>query len=259
MSSLLLRIGGEIGSPFLLANFVSLKKYLLKTIGRYQRDSSSRLGGVTSDYYMPNYEANVSAAIELPSGFGEGFPDSEAMKSLNKKTLYSQIIKRDNFVSIRSNAFSYEASPHVNKLVVKTGAGDDIVSLGTSGESDNDFYFKSIRINTGTGDDIIGTYSKHYANYPNGNADLGDPPDIAYQSGAGKDIFYGVPQGAIAVVKDFNIKKDSIGLNGFTRRYKLFEVDGGVALVDRRHRDGMLLLEGVENKSDVNIISEALI
>lgn len=258
MSAISLKIGDEFGSPSLLANFVSLKKYLLKTISRHQKDSSSRVGGVTGDYYMPDYDAKVYADIELPSGFGEGFPDSEAMKSLNKKTLYSQIIERDNFVTIKSNAFSYEASAYVNKLVVRTGAGDDIVSLGTGRDGDIDFNCKSIQINTGKGDDIIGTYSKHHANYPDGNADLGDPPDIAYRSGAGKDIFYGVPRGANAVVKDFNIKKDSVGLNGFTRRYKLFEVEDGVALVDRRYRDGMLLLEGVENKSDVNIVSEAL-
>ena len=70
--------------------------------------------------------------------------------------------------------------------------------------------------------------------------------------------FYGVPRIKV-VIKDFNTEEDSISLNGKRRRYGFYETSRGVAMYDKRHQDGLLLLEGVASIDSLNIITESVL
>ena len=228
---------------------ISLKKSILKIITDFQEGRSSRMASPVGDFYH-SYDFTLN--LELRTKFGEGYPDRVEMKSNNKKNLYNRIIEKDNFVQISQDESGYGYS---KKIIIKTKGGDDVFTHHE--DRDQKHTYKSIKVDTGSGDDIIGANSRHWTNdYMDFETDI--PPKITYRTGKGNDVIFGVPRGAEALVKDFDTDNDSFSKNGFSRRYKFFETAEGVAIIDRRFQDGMLLLEGVESISQINILNDTL-
>ena len=84
----------------------------------------------------------------------------------------------------------------------------------------------------------------------------GRRPSVSFKGGKGSDIFFGVPDGLTGRVKDFDIKKDSLGFEGDIRKHRFYETSQGLAIVDMRSLDGVLILEGVDSIDQVNVIND---
>ena len=70
---------------------------------------------------------------------------------------------------------------------------------------------KSLYVNAGKGDNIISCGVDFGDDEDSG---LSRRPSVSFKGGKGSDIFIGVPDGLTGRVKDFNVKRDSLGFQG---------------------------------------------
>ena len=111
---------------------------------------------------------------------------------------------------------------------------------------------KSFYVNAGKGDDIIACD----IDFDDDESGSSRRPSVSFKGGKGSDIFIGVTDGLTGRVKDFGIKKDSLGFEGGIRKHRFYETSQGLAIVDMRSLDGVLILEGVDSIDQVNVIND---
>ena len=79
-------------------------------------------------------------------------------------------------------------------------------------------------------------------------------PSVSFKGGKGTDMFVGISQNQIGLIKYFNIIRNSLGLDGdiksivFAKLLKSW-------LFDMRQLDGVLILEGVDSIDQVIIVN----
>ena len=164
------------------------------------------------------------------------------MRSKNINSLYSKVINGDNYIDCE-----YMDNPS-GSISISTGNGDDIINA----EFELTGKTKSFYVNAGKGDDIIACD----IDFDDDESGSSRRPSVSFKGGKGSDIFIGVPDGLTGRVKDFDIKKDSLGFEGDIRKHRFYETSQGLAIVDMRSLDGVLLLEGVDSIDQVNVIND---
>ena len=220
----------------------TLSKFFKKIVKAYRSSKvefyATPLGGSYTDF------GENLGAIYLDEKFSRN-PSKRDMKTKNINKLFKRIINGDNYIEFDS----LEGAP--GKVAISTLKGDDIIECEFSVSKKT----KKVTVDAGKGDDIIGCFIDT-------DDDEDRPkkmPKVILKGGKGRDTFYGVPQGLTAKVKDFNVKKDYIGFDGFTRKYVLRKTSRGVAVIDREKPNGMLLLEGVSSIKKINIVDDQMV
>ncbi|QNI82297.1 hypothetical protein SynRS9907_01455 [Synechococcus sp. RS9907] len=174
------------------------------------------------------------------------------------------MINGDNFLLLSLDGYSTNdddgpiENGSLGTLKINLGQGDDIIDYNKRNYNGVLPSFKKFKLHAGDGSDIVNceliTWNDTYQDY-----DTQKAPKALFKGGNGEDIFYGVPRGIEAVIKDFNTAEDSISLNGKRRRYGFYETKRGVAMYDKRHQDGLLLLERVFSVDSLNITNESIL
>ena len=222
-------------------NNFTLQKMFTKVVKAYRSGSSPAKSTPLGKTYK--YEKEVSdygyddPKISLDETFSNN-PSASDMKKKGINALYKQVINGDNYVD-------GEEIFLIGKAIISTGNGDDIIDVEPVLTSKT----KSFHINAGKGDDVIG------CNVEFDDYDGSKMPKVSFKGGKGSDIFFGVPEdGLTGYVKDFDIKKDILGFNADQKMHRFYEVSQGLAIVDMRKLDGVLILEGVDSIDQVNTV-----
>ena len=246
---------------------LSLKNSFNDLVEAYRQDQSMRTTSPLGSYYGYSTEFLSEYNGPLFMGLTEEIsedPDAKSMKKSGLKGLYKQVINGDNFLLLSLGGYdtNYDDAPITNgslgTLKINLGQGDDIIDYVDRNSSNVLPSFKKFKLDAGDGSDIVNcgfqAWSDTYQDYGTQKA-----PKAIFKGGNGEDIFYGVPRGIEVVIKDFNTEEDSISLNGKRRRYGFYETSRGVAMYDKRHQDGLLLLEGVASIDSLNITNESVL
>ena len=216
----------------------TLKKFFKKIVKAYRSGDgdfyATPLGGSYSD------DLGNLGTITLDEKFSKD-PSKRDMKTKNINKLYKSIINGDNYIEFDS----LRGAP--GNVAINSRKGDDIIDCELSLSRKT----KKFTVNAGKGDDIITCRI---------DFDEDDrpkkQPKVIFKGGKGRDTFLGVPEGLTARVKDFDVKKDYIGMDGKPKKYVLRKTSKGVAVIDRGKPNGMLLLEGVSSIKKINIVEE---
>ena len=217
----------------------SLKKLFTKVSKAYRSGSIDAVSTpIGNGYILKNDD------LDAEFYFNEAFsndPNSREMKTKNINFLYKKVINGDNFIDCE-----WMENPR-GSINISTGNGDDIIHFEV-GLTQNT---KQLWVNAGKGDDIIGCGVEF-------DDDFGTKfkPLVSFKGGQGSDIFFGVPEGLIGRVKDFDVEHDSLGFDGDIKKHRFYETRDGVAIVDMRDSNGMLILEGVNSIDEINTLND---
>lgn len=226
----------ELNNPF--RNF-TLKKLFTKVVKAYRSGSIDAVSTpIGSGYILDN--DNLDADFYFNEAFSND-PSLQEMKNKNINSLYKQVINGDNYIDCE-----WMEDP-AGSVSISTGNGDDIINV----EADLSQNTKKYYVNAGKGDDIIGCDVEF-------DDDFGTKtkPSVSFKGGKGSDIFIGVPEGLIGRVKDFDVKHDFLGFDGDIKKHRFYETLDGVAIVDMRKSDGMLILEDVNSIDQINTLND---
>ena len=217
----------------------TLKKLFTKVTKAYRSGSVDAVSTPIGNGYILKND-NFDADFYFNEAFSND-PNSREMKTKNINSLYNQVINGDNYVDCE-----WMDNP-VGNVIISTGNGDDIINV-EAGLSQNT---KKYYVNAGKGDDIIGCSVEF-------DDDFGtkSKPSVSFKGGKGSDVFIGVPEGLIGRVKDFDVKHDFLGFDGDIKKHRFYETRDGVAIVDMRKSDGMLILEGVNSIDQINTLND---
>ena len=228
----------EIDSDADQKNFTLAKMFKRVVNGYRSGDTTNESILLGNSYSHEDYYDYSIMKVSLNETFSND-PSKSDMKKKNINTLFKQVINGDNYIE------GYALL--TGKASISTGSGDDIINI----EANLSNKTKNYSINAGKGDDIIGCNVEYLDNssQPKGM------PKVSFKGGKGRDIFLGIPEdGLTGYVKDFDVKKDSLGFNGDKRRHRFYKTSEGLAIVDTSKMDGMLILEGVNSINQVNIV-----
>ena len=215
----------------------TLKKFFTKVVKAYRSGSVE----VESTPLGKRYRLDGSS-LDFDQRFAKD-PIPRDMRSKNIKSLYSQVINGDNYIDCE-----YMDNP-TGSISISTGNGDDIINTEFSLTRKT----KSFYVNAGKGDDIISCGIDFDDDDGSGSSRR---PSVSFKGGKGSDMFIGVPGGLTGRVKDFDIKRDSLAFEGDIRKHRFYETSEGLAIVDMRSLDGVLILQGVDSIDQINVIND---
>ena len=214
----------------------TLKKFFTKVVKAYRSGSVE----VESTPLGKSYRLDGSS-LGLDQRFAKD-PTPRDMRSKNINSLYSKVINGDNYIDCE-----YMDNPS-GSISISTGNGDDIINAEFSLTAKT----KSFYVNAGKGDDIISCE----IDFDDDESGSSRRPSVSFKGGKGSDIFIGVPGDLTGRVKDFDIKRDSLGFEGDIRKHRFYETSEGLAIVDMRSLDGVLILQGVDSIDQINVIND---
>jgi len=224
----------EYEDNFSIKNF-TLKKFFTGIVESYRSGSTDGYSTILGSSYHGNY-----GDMYLDERFLNE-PTMENIMSEQIDVLYDEIIGGNNIVTID------DLNVSAGKLMIETGKGNDVIDLDGSELSSKS---KRLFVDAGDGEDIIVCSISHDERL------LKKAPKVIFKGGKGSDIFYGVPERLEGIVQDFDINEDYLGFVGNSRKYRLHETSKGVAVIDKKRPNGMLLIEGVESVDQINILNE---
>ena len=224
----------ELDAP--IKNF-TLKKLFTKLVGAYRSNSFEAVSTPLGSVYQLD-DGVVDAELYLDEKFAKD-PSAKAMRSKKIDSLYEQVMAGDNYIDCE---WMDNASGSIN---ISTGNGDDIINV----ESGLSQRIKRFTVDAGKGDDLIGCYVVFDDDFSTKRR-----PSVSFKGGQGSDTFVGVPEGLVGRVKDFDIKKDSLGFDGDVKKHRFYQTSQGLAIVDLRQSDGILILEGIKSIDQINTI-----
>ena len=191
-------------------------------------------GGASSGGGLPGASRNAFIHIEI----GELFPDNfakEDLFQLTAKKATKKLFNGDNWIR-----FNYDTnnSEHSAPVVINGGKGDDILEYDGSAQD--------VEMKGGKGDDILSFFADDYEEDGITNPRL--------TGGKGNDAF--VFRWGCAVITDYEPGKDVLAIDTTRSMVKVKSraIDGDRFIFNRRSRDPMFVLEGIDSINQVTFV-----
>ena len=219
-----------------IKNF-TLNKLFKKLLKAYRSNSIEAVSTPLGSFYDLD-DGVIDAELYLNEKFAKD-PSAKDMRSEEIDSLYKHVMSGDNYIDCEW----MDSAP--GRINILTGDGDDIINVETELSQKT----KRFSVDAGEGDDLIGCYVEF-------NDEFGTKrrPSVSFKGGKGSDTFVGVPEGLIGYIKDFDIKNDSLGFDGDIKKHRFYVTPQGLAVVDLRQSDGMIILEGIESIDQINTV-----
>ena len=193
-------------------------------------ESNSSSGGA------PGAAREAFISIEIGKLFPDDFTTTDLFQ-LSAKKATNKLFNGDNWIRF---AYDTNNSEYSAPVVVDGGKGDDILEY--------DGYAQDVQMKGGKGDDILTFYADGYEDDGITNPRL--------TGGKGKDAF--VNRLGCAVITDYEPGKDVLAIDTYKSWYehkmKSRAIDGDLFIFNRRYRDPMFVLEGVDSMDQVTFV-----
>ena len=224
----------ELDEP--IKNF-TLNKLFKKLLEAYRSNSIEAVSTPLGSFYELD-DGVIDAELYLDEKFAKD-PGANEMRSEEVNSLYKYVMSGDNYIDCE---WMNSAPGRIN---IFTDNGDDIINVETTLSQRT----KRFTVDAGEGDDLIGCYLRFDDEFGTKRR-----PFVSFKGGKGSDTFVGVPESLIGYVKDFDIKNDSLGFDGDIKKHRFYATPQGLAVVDLRESDGMLILEGVQSIDQIKTV-----